>query len=511
MRSTRRSRVYLAQAALLAILSAGGAAQADPVGYVVNEDSNSVSVIDINAGVTRATVSTYDGYSPNAGKAPRDVVVDPRSGRVFVAVQHRLVSFDGRLSMNRMPGEMVAGYHEVRQNDMVYDMALTGVQNESSGLALDDAGRRIFMCHEEIGSHPWGYIHEFSILDPANPKGVRQHTLPDVPDLRFIAWDAKFQRLYVVADDGTIVRASSAGLGGDLSFTTLFQGSAGAPNPGGILADPSGGIWVTSRVPAKLVRIDASGIRTEYAVPGAQHPRGMAFDRSVPANLLIAVDDLDRVKRFTPGTGTFAADAMSTGDRPQDVAVTLGGAKVSANRHASGNGSITRDGTSFAITQVKSTALAIADVPRLMADPGSHSFCYNRTGDVAYKSFKVQNLRPDRLPVTLAPVRFGGLNPTNYQIYATSTSSNTCHAARLEWGQTCSFTLKFTASGPSNQPPPLFGSGFQVAYWPAEAIVTSTDALSTARISLRGALNLNPCRTLPPLMVQPSGYTPGGL
>jgi DNA-binding beta-propeller fold protein YncE len=507
MKSRRSSRAWRAQAALLAILSAGGAAHADPMAYVVNEDSNSVSVIDVSAGATRATVSTWDGYSPNAGKAPRDVVVDPRSGRVFVAVQHRLVSFDGLRSIDRSAGQMVAGYHEVQQNDPAYDMLMTGVQNEASGLALDDAGRRIFMCHEAIGSHPWGYVHEFSILDPANPKGVKQHTINGVMDLRFIAWDAKYQRLYVVADDGTIVRASSTGLG-NLSFTTLFQGSAGAPNPGGILADPAGGIWVTSRGPGKLVRIDANGTRTEYAVPGAQHPRGLAFDRSVPANLLIAVDDLDKVKRFTPATQAFA-DVMTTADRPQDVGVTLAGAKVSVNRHASGNGSITREGMNFSITQEKSTALAIADVPRLVPDPTSHSFCYNRTGDVAYKKFTVQNTRADRLPLTMAPIQLAGLNPGNYQIWTTSTTPNTCHAARLNWSQTCEFTVKFTASGPSNQPPSLFG-GYQAAYWPAEAIVSGTDGLSSRRISLRGALYLNPCQPLPNLTLSPSTLSLGG-
>jgi DNA-binding beta-propeller fold protein YncE len=495
--SNARNRRIRVQAAAIALLAGASSAGADPAAYVVNADSHTVSVVDVAGNLTRANIPTWDGVSPSAGREPSDAVVDPRSGRVFVSANHRLVSFDGRLARDRAGNETLAawrsaiGWHEVSQNDPAYDMGMTGVQDEASGLALDEAGRRLFMSHEEIGTIPNGFIHEFSIADPASPKGVKRHDVSGARDLREIAWDARYQQLYVVADDGTILRASSTGLG-NLSFTTLFQGSAGAPNPGGILVDPAGGIWLTSRAPGKLVRIAANGTRTEYPIAGAQHPRGLAFDRGTPANLLIAIDDLDKVKRFTIATGSFA-DAMSTDDRPQDVGVTLANQKLSANRFASGNGSVTRDGMSIATTQEKSIAMEVTDVGRLTAQPASHAFCYNRPGDVAApKTFTIRNTRLDRQMMTLGGAQVGGSNPANYTL-----TSDSCNAT-LAWGSSCSFTLRFVASGPSSQPPasPFLNSGPQVASWPAQVTVATTaGAASPASVTIpvRGSLYLNPC------------------
>jgi DNA-binding beta-propeller fold protein YncE len=462
-------------------------------------------VVDVDRNVTRANITTWDGVSPSAGRAPSDAVFDPRSGRVFVAAQHRLVSFDGRYAREQNGNESLAAWrsairwHEVAQNDPAYDSSMTGVQDETSGIALDERGRRIFMSHEAIGSHPNGYVHEFTIADPASPKGVWRHEIPGITDLRFIAWDAAGNCLYVVSDDGKIVRATTMGLG-NLSFTTLFSGAAVAPAPGGILADPSGGIWVTSRSNAtdgKLVRIYSNGTRSDHPIAGAHHPRGLAFDRSSPANLLIAIDDLDQVKRFSPSTGQFAS-AMMTDDRPQDVGVTLASQKLSVNRFASGNGSMTRDGMSIATTQEKSIAMALAEMGRLTADPASYSFCYVRTGNTSSKTFTVRNTHPDRQMMTLGGVQIGGLNPANYSVTASS-----CNAT-LNWGDSCSFTLRFSASGPSVQP--ASSSAFQtiqLATWPAVATVSATPASvgASVQIPLKAAPSLMGCPGLPPFEV----------
>jgi YVTN family beta-propeller protein len=492
--------------ALAAALAVAGSAHADPVAYVVNADANSVSVVDVNGNTTRANIPTWDGVSPSAGRAPSDAVFDPRSGRVFVAAQHRLISFDGRYAREQAGNETLAAWrnairwHEVRQNDLAYDALQTGVQDEASGIALDEVGRRIFMSHETIGTHPNGYVHEFSILDPANPKGVWRHEIAGITDLRFIAWDAAQRCLYVVSDDGKVVRATTTGLG-NLSFSTLFSGAAVAPNPGGILADPSGGIWLTSRsgsADGKLIRIHANGTRSDYPIPGAHHPRGLAFDRSSPPNLLIAIDDLDVVKRFTPSSGAFA-NAMTTDDRPQDVGVTAANQKLSVNRFSSGNGSVTRDGARIANTQEKSIALAVAEVGRLTADPASHAFCYVRTGSTSSKTFTVRNTRPDRQMMTLGGVQIGGLNPSNYAVTA-----STCNAT-LHWGDSCSFTLRFTASGPSISPPSSSPyQTIQLATWPAVATVSATPASvgASVQIPLRAVPALAGCPGLPELQVQ---------
>jgi hypothetical protein len=320
------------------------------------------------------------------------------------------------------------------------------------------------------------------------------HSVPGVPDLRFIAWDARYRRVYVVDSNGAIARTGP----GDRVFAAVAGLETAAPNPGGILADPAGGIWVSSRNPAKLVRILENGTRTEYALANATGARGLAFDVQVAGTILMAVDDLGKVVRFTPSTGTFA-NAMSTDPRTQDVGVTQSGSLVSVNRVASsGPGSVTLDGVTVATTQERSIALAVVEVAALTPDPGVHAFCYNRAGDRVERSFQVQHTAIDRRRLDLATLTVGGMNPANYAITADG-----CSAARLNWGDTCSFSLRFTASGPSNQPPNPFVTGPQIATWPGEVSIASADASARAKIALSGRVNLNPCRPLPVFEARP--------
>jgi DNA-binding beta-propeller fold protein YncE len=477
----RRSNSNLRRAglALAGALVCAGPALAGPHAYVVNAYSHTVSVVDLGSGATVANVPTWDGYAPNAGREPKDVLVDPRSGRVFVAARAKLAHFEGFT------------------NNLADDL---GIQDEASGLALDDAGRRLFVCHEQIGSHPNGFVTRVPISALGMPGSPQQFEVPGVPDLRAIAWDKLDRRVYVVDDDGTVARTGSD----DMTFGTLSGVSA--PNPGGILADPSGGVWITSRgTPAVLVRIRENGMATYHTIPNMKvHPRGMSWDRT--GKILIAVDDESVVKRFDPATGAFSG-AMSTEARPYDVAVTFAGNMVSANRKGDMvAGSVTMDGQTRATTQVESIAIDVHN-PHLMPDKTAHSFCYNRTGDRSSYRFTLRNTRMDGARMDLAPIQIGGMNPGNYALVG----SNTCAGARLNSGDTCQFTLEFTAAGPSSQPPPLFGGGYQVPYWPAQASIASTDGQSEARISLRGGLSLNPCQPLPPLIVRPPRFTLGGL
>ncbi len=468
MASTRRLAKWV-DVALLCACGLGGTAQADPVAYVVNADSNSVSVVDINAQTTRENLSTWDGSAPNVGREPKDVAVDSKSGRAYVATRGRLVHFDTR-GPNPMQPRFVASQWD-----------------EGSGIAIDEPGRRVFMSHEQSAGESFGVVSEFSISDPVNPVLLAEHQIAGVPDLRFIAYDAYNRRLYVVAENGTVV---STGYG-NLSFFAL--GGTGAP--GGMIADPSGGIWLTNRVPGKLVRILDNSTRTEWPIAGAQNPRGLA--RETSGSILIAVEDLALVKRFTPATGAFT-NAMMTDMRPQDAGVTSTGAVVSANRIASSmNGSVTKNGMFAATTQVKSIAMTVLEMLRLTPDPASHGFCWNRTGDTSEKTFSVRNTRSDRVTMNMGSVAIGGQNPINYAIV-----SNGCNAARLNYGDTCQFRLRFTASGASNQPTNPFVT-YQIPRWPAEATLSSTDNSATARITLSGALYVNPCNPLPPLIPLP--------
>jgi hypothetical protein len=218
----------------------------------------------------------------------------------------------------------------------------------------------------------------------------------------------------------------------------------------------------------------------------------------VAGTILMAVDDLGQVVRFTPSTGTFA-NAMSTDPRTQDVGVTQAGSRVSVNRVASsGPGSITLDGVTVAATQERSIALAVVEVAALTPDPGAYTFCYSRVGDRDERSFQIQNTAIDRRRLDLANLTVGGLNPANYAITADG-----CSAARLNWGDTCSFSLRFTASGPSNQPPNPFVTGPQLATWPAEVSIATTDASVRAKIALSSRVNLNPCGPQPVVEARP--------
>jgi len=214
--------------------------------------------------------------------------------------------------------------------------------------------------------------------------------------------------------------------------------------------------------------------------------------------VLIAVDDLDLVKRFNPSTNQFA-NAMTTDDRPQDVGVTLANQKLAVSRFASGNGGVTRDRAHIANTPEKSIAMAVTDVARLTPDPASHSFCYARLGDTATKTFEVRNTRPDRQMMTLAGVQIGGLNPSNYTVLSSS-----CNAT-LNWGDSCSFTLRFTASGSSREYSSwsLFKT-IQIATWPAIATVSATPASAGAsvQIPLRAQQAVFGCSGIDKLQVQ---------
>jgi streptogramin lyase len=289
----------------LSILSAAGAAQADPLAFVVNAGSNSLSVVDGARELTRENLAVWDGSSPNATREPKDAIYDARSGRVFVASRARLVGFDGRIADGRGRSE-------------------TPARDEGSSLALDEPGGRLFMSHEQVSpDDPNGAVSEFSLTNLAQPTLVAEHPVPGAPDLRFIAWDAKYRRVCVVDDDGAVARTEK----GDLLFAVVP--GASAPNPGGILADPNGGVWVSSRMPGKLVRVTEAGAVSEHLLPNLkQQPRGLAWKTG---QILVAVEELDRVRRFNPTNLTWA-DEMPTGDRPQDVAVTRAGQTVSANR-----------------------------------------------------------------------------------------------------------------------------------------------------------------------------------
>jgi hypothetical protein len=396
---------------------------------------------------------------------------------VFVAADGQLVSFNGRLpnpnsSLNRV----------------------WTTKGDGTSLAIDEAGRRVFMAHEE-GSTGAGVISEFSIADPNAPWLVAEHAVPLSPDPRLVAFDPVYRRLYVVDDNGRITRTGPD----DRIFTEMANRQEG---PGGILVDPStGGVWVSIRSSAngKLARIYETGAFRQYVLTGYAQPRGMAWDVLVPGTLLVAIDSdtQGRVIRVTPSSGAIA-QVMNTDPRPQDVGVSAQGARVSVNRRASGiDGTMTKDGAFLAYTYEKPVALLVHELPRLTAEPPNKSFCYQNTGNTGEQTFAIQNTRLDGQPIDLVPIAIGGANPANYRLVGT----NTCAAARLSWGQSCTFRVRFTAGGPSVQPPPP-PNVVQFPSWPAEAVVSGTaGSAATTRIPLKATrLLLGSCHGLPPLI-----------
>jgi hypothetical protein len=441
------------------------AAQADPVAIVVNRGSDGLDVIDVNAGTSWPAFA-----SGSLGSRPTDIVYDEKSGRIFVSQSGSIGTFNARLPDGRGSIQILAS-------------------GEGSGIALDPVGRRIFVSYRSAGGGQTdGLVNEISIANPAAAV-ITQRTVPGMPDLSFIAWDALNRRVYVVEDDGRVARTSTAG------WTWSSVGGSGVPSPGGILADPSGGVWITGRAPARLMRFFSTDVVSTYTMTAAKAPRGLNFDPLDPGVIFIAVDDISRVRKYTIATNTFI-NSMSTGTRPQDVVKTKNGWLVSANR-LSGNGtpgnvSINVPGNLAANTNrtvpvnIDPLALVSVDVPRLFADPSSGNYCYRRAGDTSSKTFTLQNTRVNRARMDLGTVTVGGLNPANYVL----TGANTCNAARLNWGDSCTFTLRFTASGPSNQPPPPPFGPPAFSYWPAQVSVTSIDASANATIGLRADVGL---------------------
>src|SRR5262245_13313297 len=89
----------------LAILALAGVtelvssqAHADPVAFVVNEDAASISAVDVNAAALINHFSTQGTNPSSSGLNPQEAVFDPRSGRLFVAADNRLMGFNGRLA-----------------------------------------------------------------------------------------------------------------------------------------------------------------------------------------------------------------------------------------------------------------------------------------------------------------------------------------------------------------------------------------------------------------------------
>jgi hypothetical protein len=466
MKTITLSRVLcLVVIGVLQLNARPAAAQSDPVALVVNRGSDTIDVIDVNAGTAWAPFA-----SGSLGSRPTDVVYDEKSGRIFVSQSASIGSFNARLPDGRGAISIPAS-------------------GEGSSIALDPVGRRIFVSYRSAGGGQTdGLVNEISIANPAAAV-VTQRIVPGIPDLTFIAWDALNRRVYVVADDGRVARTSNAG------WTWSNVGGSGVPSPGGILADPSGGVWITGRAPARLMRFNTADVVSTYTMNAAKSPRGLNFDPLDPGVIFIAVDDIARIRKYSIATNTFI-NSMSTGTRPQDVVKTTNGWLVSANRLTGngtpGNVSINVPGNLAANTNrtvpvnIQPTALVSVDVPRLFAEPSSGNYCYRRTGDTSTKTFTLQNTRVNRARMDLGPVSVAGLNPANYVL----TGANTCNAARLNWGDSCTFSLRFTASGPSNQPPPPPFGPPPFAYWPAQVSVTSTDASATATIALRADVGL---------------------
>ncbi len=120
------------------------------------------------------------------------------------------------------------------------------------------------------------------------------------------------------------------------------------------------------------------------------------------------------------------------------------------------------------------------ELPRIFADPSSGNYTCCRTGDVSTKTFTLQNTRVSSARMDLGSVTVAGSNPASYVRVA----ANTCNAARLDWGDSCTFSLRFTAALPSVLPRPPFG-GPSIAYWPAQISVASTYGSASATIPLR--------------------------
>jgi sugar lactone lactonase YvrE len=452
-------RLALASLGLWASVSSASLVRADSVAYVVNEQTASISVVDVGAG------STLNHFSTAPGFHPAEAVLDAKSGRLFVAGDGRLMGYDARLPDGRGRSETLAP------------------EANQTCLALDDVGRRVFMTHKRTTGVD-GLVTEFKIADPLNPVAV-SHTVPGVLDLRLAAWDAKFKRLYVVAADGRVARTSPG------SWTWSTVAGAGAPLAAGIIADPAnGGVWIATRFPGRIVRITDAGARSQTDLPGARAPRGMSWDGS--SALLVAMEDLAQVWSFNTATGSSSV-AMSTDPSPVDAGRAANGRIVSANRvgdHQNGSATIGPSPIRTAFAQENPVALVLADIPRLTADPTSASYCYNQLGDNSEKTFTVSNTKLSRSSLNIAAPTIVGLNPGNYVVTTTG-----CNAATLAWGAACSFKVRFYAQGPSVElPPPFPGTGFRPPTWPAEIRVTATnDSTVDLRIPVRGALSASLC------------------
>ncbi|MGH9887437.1 MAG: hypothetical protein ACREBE_18045, partial [bacterium] len=90
--STLSLGLFLAVTGTFLAPARDAAAQSDPLAIVVNQGSDALDVIDVNAATAFAPFA-----SGTLGSRPSDIVYDEKSGRIFVSQSASIGSFNARL------------------------------------------------------------------------------------------------------------------------------------------------------------------------------------------------------------------------------------------------------------------------------------------------------------------------------------------------------------------------------------------------------------------------------
>ncbi len=436
----RRIRTLRAVAMLAAAALALGAADlANAVtqhAYIVNRDSRELTVIDLS---TRTVVGSW-----RTDRNPRDVTTSPDGTCVYVAANHDLTIIDIDFPTERIDVEFQRG----------------GL--ESTGVAVADGGRRIFVSQRISDTVTMLALQEPGLAacvamrtPDCNPgTGETPLALPFAGG-EHIATSPYDGSVFVVNADGRVARAAAP------SWNFVEITSASATNlprsPAGLAVGADGNVAISA---------NANCPSSAACVKVLSHPSwtlttlahrftrvgGLAIETTTGENgfpILVALPDDDAVGRIT--SSGLRLSYCYFGVEPQDVAWTAESAFIPASFVTANSAHLQSPGSSATIfyrgtrmevpAGLTPVAVAIGHVleGKLVPDPLQLSWVYSGINQYVGRQ-RVRFTNQGYLYMFLDRLVVRGRDAANFTV-----TSDLCSFRSLGIGQSCDVEVDFRA------------------------------------------------------------------
>lgn len=245
--------------------------------------------------------------------------LEPNTGDVDTAQLGQLVSALARHADGWLLGVETGAQFRDDRFRLISEIEVlpTGAKVRMNDGALDPAGRFFLGSLASDGRAGAGELFRF------DPDGTSRVVLQGLDVSNGIAWSLDDTLMYHVDSGTRTIRAhrydaATGELGGSEVF---YEHPADGAVPDGIALDAAGGLWVALWDGARIIRLDASGRRTDEVAVDAARPSSVAFGGPDLGTLFItsAIDDLTEVG---PGDGLLHTYRPSVPGRPQKAVST---------------------------------------------------------------------------------------------------------------------------------------------------------------------------------------------